>query len=129
VGTGGHITGVGEVLKKIFPNVKVFAVEPELSPVISGGSPAPHPIQGIGAGFIPTNLHTDVLDGVIQVSKEAAFEYARRSASEEGIFIGISSGAALAAVAKKLPEMAAGSKVLTFNYDTGERYLSIEGLF
>jgi cysteine synthase len=129
VGTGGHITGVGEVLKKKFPNVKVFAVEPELSPVISGGSPAPHPIQGIGAGFIPTNLHTDVLDGVIQVSKEAAFEYAKRSASEEGIFIGISSGAALAAVAKKLPEIPAGSKVLTFNYDTGERYLSIEGLF
>ena len=129
VGTGGHITGVGEVLKKRFPNLKVFAVEPELSPVISGGSPSPHPIQGIGAGFIPNNLHTDVLDGVIQVSKEAAFEYAQRSAREEGIFVGISSGAALAAVAKKLPEMPAGSKVLTFNYDTGERYLSIEGLF
>lgn len=129
VGTGGHITGVGEVLKKRFPNLKVFAVEPELSPVISGGSPSPHPIQGIGAGFIPNNLHTDVLDGVIQVSKDAAFEYAQRSAKEEGIFIGISSGAALAAVAKKLPEIPAGSKVLTFNYDTGERYLSIEGLF
>lgn len=129
VGTGGHITGVGEVLKKRFPNLKVFAVEPELSPVISGGSPSPHPIQGIGAGFIPTNLHTDILDGVITVSKEAAFEYAQRSAREEGIFIGISSGASLAAVAKKLPEIPAGSKVLTFNYDTGERYLSIEGLF
>lgn len=129
VGTGGHITGVGEVLKKRFPGVKVFAVEPELSPVISGGSPSPHPIQGIGAGFIPNNLHTDVLDGVITVSKEAAFEYAQRSAKEEGIFVGISSGAALAAVAKKLPEIPAGSKVLTFNYDTGERYLSIEGLF
>ncbi|RTL58233.1 MAG: cysteine synthase A [Sphingobacteriales bacterium] len=129
VGTGGHITGVGEVLKKRFPGVKVFAVEPELSPVISGGSPSPHPIQGIGAGFIPNNLHTDILDGVITVSKEAAFEYAQRSAKEEGIFVGISSGAALAAVAKKLPEIPAGSKVLTFNYDTGERYLSIEGLF
>jgi cysteine synthase A len=129
VGTGGHITGVGEVLKKRFPNLKVFAVEPELSPVISGGSPSPHPIQGIGAGFIPNNLHTAVLDGVITVSKEAAFDYAQRSAKEEGIFVGISSGAALAAVAKKLPEIPAGSKVLTFNYDTGERYLSIEGLF
>lgn len=129
VGTGGHITGVGEALKKRFPNLKIFAVEPELSPVISGGTPGPHPIQGIGAGFIPTNLHTQVLDGVIQVSKEAAFEYAQRSAREEGIFVGISSGASLAAVAKKLPEIPAGSKVLTFNYDTGERYLSIEGLF
>ncbi|MBI2731180.1 MAG: cysteine synthase A [Sphingobacteriales bacterium] len=129
VGTGGHITGVGEALKKRFPNLKVFAVEPELSPVISGGSPSPHPIQGIGAGFIPNNLHTAVLDGVITVSKEAAFEYAQRSAKEEGIFVGISSGASLAAVAKKLPEIPAGSKVLTFNYDTGERYLSIEGLF
>jgi cysteine synthase A len=129
VGTGGHITGVGEALKKRFPNLKVFAVEPELSPVISGGSPSPHPIQGIGAGFIPNNLHTAILDGVITVSKESAFEYAQRSAREEGIFIGISSGASLAAVAKKLPEIPAGSKVLTFNYDTGERYLSIEGLF
>lgn len=129
VGTGGHITGVGEALKKRFPNLKVFAVEPELSPVISGGSPSPHPIQGIGAGFIPNNLHTAVLDGTIQVSKEDAFAYAQRSAKEEGIFVGISSGASLAAVAKKLPEIPAGSKVLTFNYDTGERYLSIEGLF
>jgi cysteine synthase A len=129
VGTGGHITGVGETLKKRFPNLKVFAVEPELSPVISGGNPAPHPIQGIGAGFIPNNLHTAILDGVITVSKEAAFEYAQRSAREEGIFVGISSGASLAAIAKKLPEIPAGSKILTFNYDTGERYLSIEGLF
>lgn len=129
VGTGGHITGVGKVLKKKFPNLKVFAVEPELSPVISGGAPGPHPIQGIGAGFIPTNLHIDVLDGTIQVSKEDAFAFAQRSAKEEGIFVGISSGASLAAVAKKLPEIPAGSKILTFNYDTGERYLSIEGLF
>lgn len=129
VGTGGHITGVGEVLKAKFPKLKIFAVEPALSPVISGGQPGPHPIQGIGAGFIPKNLHTDVLDGVIQVSKEEAFEYAQRSAREEGNFIGISSGAALAAVAKKLPELPKGSKVLTFNYDTGERYLSVEGLF
>lgn len=129
VGTGGHITGVAEVLKKKFPNLKVYAVEPELSPVISGGSPAPHPIQGIGAGFIPANLHTAVLDGVIQVSKDEAFLFARRSALEEGVFIGVSSGASLAAVAKKLPEIPAGSRILTFNYDTGERYLSIEGLF
>ena len=129
VGTGGHITGVAEVLKKHFPAIKVFAVEPELSPVISGGSPSPHPIQGIGAGFIPTNLHKEILDGVIQVSKEEAFEYAQRSAKEEGIFQGISSGATMAALAKKIPEIPAGSTVLIFNYDTGERYLSIEGLF
>ena len=129
VGTGGHITGVGEVLKQYFPNLKVFAVEPELSPVISGGAPGPHPIQGIGAGFIPTNLHTSVLDGVIQVSKDEAFSYAQRAAKEEGIFQGISSGATMAALAKKLPDIPAGSKVLIFNYDTGERYLSIEGLF
>lgn len=129
VGTGGHITGVGRVLKQHFPKLKVFAVEPELSPVISGGAPGPHPIQGIGAGFIPANLHTDVLDGVIQVSKDEAFEYARRAAAEEGIFQGISSGATMAAVAKKLPEIPAGSRVLIFNYDTGERYLSIDGLF
>ena len=129
VGTGGHITGVGEVLKAKFPNLKVFAVEPTASPVISGGAPGPHPIQGIGAGFIPTNLHTDVLDGVIQVTKEEAFEYAQRAAKEEGLFIGVSSGASLAAVAKKLPEIPKGSKVLTFSYDTGERYLSVEGLF
>jgi len=129
VGTGGHITGVGRELKKKFPNIKVFAVEPELSPVISGGAPSPHPIQGIGAGFIPTNLDITVLDGVIQVSKDEAFDYARRSASEEGIFQGISSGATMAATAKKIPEMAKGSRVLIFNYDTGERYFSIEGLF
>lgn len=129
VGTGGHITGVGEVLKKHFPAIKIFAVEPELSAVISGGAPGPHPIQGLGAGFIPNNLHTEVLDGVITVGKDESFEYARRAAQEEGIFQGISSGAALAAVAKKLPEIPEGSKVLVFNYDTGERYLSIEGLF
>lgn len=129
VGTGGHITGVAEVLKKHFPNLKVFAVEPELSPVISGGSPAPHPIQGIGAGFIPVNLHTNILDGVIQVSKDEAFSYAQRAASEEGILQGISSGATMAAAAKKIPDMSDGSRVLIFNYDTGERYLSIEGLF
>jgi cysteine synthase A len=129
VGTGGHITGVTQVLKEKFPNLKSFAVEPELSPVISGGAPGPHPIQGIGAGFIPVNLKTEVLDGTIQVSKEEAFDYTRRAAKEEGLFVGISSGAALAAVAKKLPELPKGSKILTFNYDTGERYLSIEGLF
>jgi cysteine synthase len=129
VGTGGHITGVAQVLKKHFPAIKVFAVEPTLSPVISGGSPAPHPLQGIGAGFIPGNLHTDLLDGVIQVDKEEAYDFAIRSAKEEGIFQGISSGATMAALAKKLPEIPAGSTVLIFNYDTGERYLSIEGLF
>ena len=129
VGTGGHITGVAQVLKQKFPNTKVFAVEPEKSPVISGGSPSPHKIQGIGAGFIPANLHVDLLDGIIQVSEEEAFEYARRAAREEGIFLGASSGGSLAAVAKKLPEIPSGSKVLTFCYDTGERYLSVEGLF
>ena len=129
VGTGGHITAVGEVLKTHFPKLKIFAVEPALSPVISGGSPAPHPIQGIGAGFIPRNLHTDILDGVIQVSKEAAFEYAKRAALEEGIFGGISSGATLAAIAQKLPEIPQDARILGFNYDTGERYLSIEGLY
>lgn len=129
VGTGGHITGVGEVLKAQFPNTKVFAFEPELSPIISGGKPGPHPLQGIGANFIPKNLHTHVLDGVITVSKEEAFSYARRAAKEEGIFVGISSGAALAAVAKKLPDIPHGSVILTFNYDTGERYLSVDDLF
>jgi cysteine synthase A len=129
VGTGGHITGVGEVLKKTFPKIKVFAVEPSLSPVISGGAPGPHPIQGLGAGFIPKNLHTSVLDGTVQITKEEAFEYAQRCAKEEGIFVGISSGAALAAVAKKLPDFKKGAKILTFCYDTGERYLSIDGLF
>jgi cysteine synthase len=129
VGTGGHITGCAEVLKQQFPAIKVFAVEPELSPVISGGQPGPHPLQGIGAGFIPKNLHTHLLDGVIPISKEEAFTYAARAAKEEGILIGISSGASLAAVAKKLPEIPEGSRILTFCYDTGERYLSIEGLF
>jgi len=129
VGTGGHITGIAEVLKPEFPKLKVFAVEPELSPVISGGQPGPHPLQGIGAGFIPKNLHMEVLDGVIKVSKEEAFAYAQRIAKEEGIFVGISSGAALAAVAKKLPDIPNGSRILAFNYDTGERYLSVEGLF
>ncbi|MEO8139169.1 MAG: cysteine synthase A [Gemmatimonadota bacterium] len=129
VGTGGHITGVSEVLKEKMPGLKTFAVEPAKSPVISGGAPSPHKIQGIGAGFIPANLHTATLDGAIQVTEEEAFAYAVRATKEEGIFIGPSSGASLAAVAKKLPEMAAGSRVLAFCYDTGERYLSIEGLF
>jgi len=129
VGTGGHISGVAEVLKAKFPSLKVFAVEPAASPVISGGQPAPHPIQGIGAGFIPDNLKRELLDGVITVTKEEAFEYAQRIAREEGIFVGISSGASLAAVAKKLAEVPKGSRILTFAYDTGERYLSIEGLF
>ncbi len=129
VGTGGHITGVAEILKKHFPNLKVLAVEPELSPVLSGGSPGPHPLQGLGAGFVPSILNTTLLDGVIQVNKEEAFSYTQRIAKEEGIFTGISTGAALAAVAKKLPEIEEGATVLTFNYDTGERYLSIEGLF
>ena len=129
VGTGGHITGVTEVLKKKFPRLKAFAVEPALSPVLSGGSPSPHPLQGIGAGFIPAILKRELLDGVIQVTKDEAFSYTTRAAREEGIFIGISSGASLAAVAKKLPELPAKSRVLTFNYDTGERYLSTEGLF
>jgi cysteine synthase A len=129
VGTGGHITGIAEVLKKKWPKLKVFAVEPELSPVISGGAPGPHPLQGIGAGFIPSILNKEILDGTIQVSKDEAFSYAQRIAKEEGILVGISTGASLAAVAKKLKEIPKGSKVLTFNYDTGERYLSIEGLF
>ena len=127
VGTGGHLTGVAQVLKAKWPQLKVFAVEPSLSPVISGGGPAPHPIQGIGAGFIPKNLHTNLLDGVILVEAEPAREMARRSAREEGMLVGISSGATLAAIAQKLPELPAGAKVLGFNYDTGERYLSIEG--
>jgi cysteine synthase A len=127
VGTGGHLSGVARVLKAKWPNLKVYAVEPSASPVISGGSPAPHPIQGIGAGFIPGNLDTALLDGVIQVDAEPAREYARRSAREEGLLVGISSGATLAAIAQKLPELPAGSRVLGFNYDTGERYLSVEG--
>jgi cysteine synthase A len=125
VGTGGHLTGVAQVLKAAWPNLKVFAVEPTLSPVISGGQPAPHPIQGIGAGFVPANLHTDLLDGVIQVEADAAKDYARRSATEEGLLVGISSGATLAAIAQKLPELGANPRVLGFNYDTGERYLSV----
>ena len=129
VGTGGHITGIGEVLKPKFPNLKIFAVEPAASPVISGGSPAPHPIQGIGAGFVPDNLHREILDGVITVSKEEAFEMTQRLAKEEGILAGISTGASLAAVAKKIQELPKGSRILTFNYDTGERYWSVEGLF
>lgn len=127
VGTGGHITGCARVLKERFPKLKVFAVEPVASPVISGGAPAPHPIQGIGAGFIPKNLDTALLDGVIQVDAEPAREMARRAAREEGLLVGISSGATLAAIAQKLPELGAGARVLGFNYDTGERYLSIEG--
>ena len=127
VGTGGHISGVAQVLKAKWPQLKVFAVEPSASPVISGGAPSPHPIQGIGAGFIPKNLKTELLDGVIQVDAEPAREYARRSAREEGLLVGISSGATLAAIAQKLPELPAGAKVLGFNYDTGERYLSVEG--
>jgi cysteine synthase len=127
VGTGGHLSGVAQVLKAKWPKLKVFAVEPSASPVISGGAPAPHPIQGIGAGFVPKNLKTALLDGVIQVEAEAAREYGRRSAREEGLLVGISSGATLAAIAQKLPEIPAGSTVLGFNYDTGERYLSVEG--
>jgi cysteine synthase A len=127
VGTGGHITGCAQVLKKAWPDLKVFAVEPTASPVLSGGAPSPHPIQGIGAGFIPAVLDTALLDGVIQVDAEAAREYGRRCAREEGMLVGISSGATLAAIAQKLPELRAGSRVLGFNYDTGERYLSVEG--
>ena len=127
VGTGGHLTGCAQVLKAKWPKLKVFAVEPSASPVISGGKPSPHPIQGIGAGFIPKNLHTALLDGVIQVEAEAAREMARRCAREEGMLVGISSGATLAAIAQKLPDLAADATVLGFNYDTGERYLSIEG--
>lgn len=129
VGTGGHISGVAKILKQNFPKLKVFAVEPQASPVISGGAPGPHPIQGIGAGFIPKNLKVELLDGVIQVEKGDAFEYTKRAAREEGLFVGISSGASLAAVAQKLPEIPKGSTVLTFVYDSGEKYLSIEGLF
>lgn len=129
VGTGGHISGVAEVLKKHFPKLQVFAVEPETSAVISGNAPGPHAIQGIGAGFIPGNLNTKILDGAVIVSKEEAFEYAKRAAREEGLFVGISSGASLAAVAKKIQELPKGSRILTFSYDHGERYLSIEGLF
>lgn len=125
VGTGGHLTGCAEVLKAEWPGLKAFAVEPALSPVISGGQPGPHPIQGIGAGFVPENLHTQAIDGAIQVDAEEAKEMARRCAREEGLLVGISSGATLAAIAKKLPELDAGTRVLGFNYDTGERYLSV----
>ena len=125
VGTGGHITGCAQFLKEKWPALKVFAVEPTLSPVISGGQPGPHPIQGIGAGFVPANLHTQLLDGVIQVDPADAKEWARRSAREEGMLVGISSGATLAAIASKLKELPKGSRVLGFNYDTGERYLSV----
>jgi cysteine synthase len=129
IGTGGHITGVAEVLKPRWPDLRVFGVEPEASAVISGGAPGPHPLQGLGAGFIPGTLHVGSIDGVITVSGAEAYEYARRCAREEGVLVGISSGAALAAVAKKLPDIADGARILAFNYDTGERYLSVEGLF
>lgn len=129
VGTGGHLTGVSEVLKQHWPEMQTFAVEPAKSPVISGGDPSPHKLQGIGAGFVPANLHTDTLDGTIQVSEEDAFGYAVRVARTEGIFVGPSSGASLAAVAQKLADLPAGARVLTYCYDTGERYLSVEGLF
>ena len=129
VGTGGHITGVGTELKNVFPNIQVFAVEPTDSPVISGGNPGPHALQGIGAGFIPETLDVDVLDGAIQIEKEEAYEYTRKLASLEGICCGISTGASLAAVAKKCAEFTERKKILTFNYDTGDRYLSVEGLF
>jgi cysteine synthase A len=129
VGTGGHITGCAEILKKHMPHLKVFAVEPALSAVISGGKPGSHPIQGIGAGFIPKNLNVELLDGIIQVTKDESFDYANRCAKEEGILVGISSGASLAAVAKKLPKLPQKSKILTFCYDTGERYLSLPGIF
>jgi cysteine synthase A len=128
VGTGGHITGVAEVLKPRWPGLKVYAVEPTLSPVLSGGSHTPHPIQGIGAGFIPGVMRTDLLDGILQVAPEDAFAYAKRAAREEGLLIGISSGASLAAVAQLLPDVADGARILAFTYDTGERYLSIEAL-
>lgn len=129
VGTGGHITGCAEVIKARFPALKSFAVEPAKSPVLSGGAPGPHPIQGIGAGFVPSILNRELLDGVIQVTEQEAYEYAARAAKEEGIFVGVSSGASLAAVAKHIPTVPAGSRILTFCYDTGERYLSIPGLF
>ncbi len=129
VGTGGHISGVAEVLKKKFPNLKVFAVEPDTSPVIGGKDPGPHGIQGIGAGFIPSILNTEILDGTIEIGKEEAFEFAQKAAKLEGLFVGISSGASLAAVAKKIKELPKGSRILTFSYDHGERYLSIEGLY
>ena len=129
VGTGGHITGVAEIVKKKFPNVKIIAVEPELSPVLSGGNPGPHPLQGIGAGFVPENYHSKLIDEVITVTKEDSYEFAKKSALQEGIFVGISTGASLAAVAKKIESLPDDAIILTFNYDTGERYLSVEGLY
>ncbi|MCC9044484.1 cysteine synthase A [Myroides sp. M-43] len=129
VGTGGHITGVAEVLKEKFPNLKVYAVEPENSPVLSGGNPGPHPLQGIGAGFIPKVVNTSIFDGVITIAKEEAYYYTNKIASEEGILAGISTGTSLAAIAKKLPEIEKGATILTFNYDTGERYWSVSDLF
>lgn len=129
VGSGGHITGIAKLLKPKFPKLKVLAVEPELSPVLSGGSPGPHPLQGLGTGFVPGILQTDLLDDVVTIGKDEAYAYALRSAKEEGIFVGISTGAALAAIAKKLPEIPQGSRILTVNYDTGERYLSVDGLY
>lgn len=129
VGTGGHISGCAEILKEHFTGMKTYAVEPALSPVIGGGKPGPHPIQGIGAGFVPENLKTELIDGTIQVSKEEAYEFTRKAAGLEGLFAGISSGATLAAIAKKLPDLPPGSIILGFNYDTGERYLSVEKLF
>ncbi|MBS1495682.1 MAG: cysteine synthase A [Bacteroidetes bacterium] len=129
VGTGGHITAVAEILKQKFPNLKVIAVEPELSPVLSGGAPGPHPLQGLGANFVPSILNTEILDGIITVGKDEAYSFAQRAAKEEGIFVGISTGAALAAVAKKIKEIPEGAKILTFNFDTGERYLSVDGLY
>jgi len=129
VGTGGHITGVAEVLKERWPGLRVYAVEPTLSPVLSGGAPGPHPIQGIGAGFIPGVMRTELLDGIVQVAPEDAMAYARRYAREEGVLVGVSSGASLAAVAQLLPSIPDGARILAFNYDTGERYLSVEPLF
>jgi len=129
VGTGGHITGVGEVLKEKFSGLRVFAVEPDLSPILSGGTPGPHPLQGIGAGFIPSILNKEVIDGIITVGRDEAFHFVNRLAKEEGILAGISTGASLAAIAKKINEFQKGTRILTFNYDTGERYLSVDGLF
>jgi cysteine synthase A len=129
VGTGGHITAIAEIVKPKMPGLKVFAVEPELSPILNGGAPGPHPLQGLGPNFVPSILNIAALDGVIDIGKDEAFKYTQRIAKEEGILVGISTGAALAAVAKKLPEIPKGSRILTFNYDTGERYLSVEGLF
>lgn len=129
VGTGGHITGVAEIVKKKFPKVKIIAVEPELSPVLSGGNPGPHPLQGIGAGFVPENYHSSLIDEVIAVSKEDSYEFAKNSALQEGVFVGISTGATLAAVAKKIISLPDDAVILAFNYDTGERYLSVEGLY